>query len=399
MDGIEKIKIFEFDTSNEKKEYLIEFEDRYFEASFFVAHLIKTLKEFPALKEAVDVFRGPKNQKYSEKEFMGLIDKFIMPILESTKTKKEDSLLFKIELVSKKQVEKFSNLLKYLFRKYLIIVFLSIFLAFEVLFVIFSSELLNLGTLNIYFVVGIIGLMLVFSFIHELGHASACKYFNVEHGEVGFGLYLNFPVFYTDVSNVWKLPKQQRIIVNLAGVYFQIIILNFIFCAYFLTYNNFIKYFIIASNIGLLSTLNPFFKFDGYWIASDLLGVANLRRRSREFISYMFNRLFKRNIQRKPYLLMMKKKEKIFMAIYSIVVNFFFAFYVFYIIPVFLYSFFLIFPNNVTQLVTSLSNDISPSFNLIQAIFTQLLFFVLIILLLCKMIIIPLIKQLLTKRS
>ena len=70
-------------------------------------------------------------------------------------------------------------------------------------------------------IIGLFTFILGSSFFHELGHASACKYFGIQHGGIGFGLYLNFPVLYTDVTEVWKLKRGQRCVVNLAGVYFQ----------------------------------------------------------------------------------------------------------------------------------------------------------------------------------
>ena len=56
------------------------------------------------------------------------------------------------------------------------------------------------------------------SLIHELGHASACHYFQIPHGNIGFGLYLNIPVFYTDVSQAWKLTRRERFLINI-GVF------------------------------------------------------------------------------------------------------------------------------------------------------------------------------------
>ena len=67
-------------------------------------------------------------------------------------------------------------------------------------------------------VVGLLVFMVVSSLFHELGHASACKHFGIRHGGIGFGLYLNFPVLYTDVTEVWRLRRADRCIVNLGGV-------------------------------------------------------------------------------------------------------------------------------------------------------------------------------------
>ena len=73
----------------------------------------------------------------------------------------------------------------------------------NVYFFLTTEDLLLFNNkVDVYTVVGLFVFMLASSFFHELGHASACKYFGVRHGGVGFGLYLNFPVLYTDVTKV-----------------------------------------------------------------------------------------------------------------------------------------------------------------------------------------------------
>lgn len=238
--------------------------------------------------------------------------------------------------------------------------------------------------------------MLLSSFFHELGHASGCKYFKIKHGGIGFGLYLNFPVLYTDVTEIWKLERHQRYIVNIAGVYFQSFGLFTLLITYILTDNEIIKYLILIMNFGFLITLNPFFKFDGYWIASDLLGVPNLRSRSKELLSYWYKRLRKQPINRMPYLFQIRPVAKYSLLIYSVVVNLFMGFYFFYLIPNFLYKFICTFPEAVNELILYLSNRMTPPFALLRNIGSQLLFLVLIGYLLWKLVQ-PLVKRYVTK--
>ena len=56
---------------------------------------------------------------------------------------------------------------------------------------------------------------------HEFGHASSAKYFGAKHGGIGGGFYLFSPVYFADVSDVWKLSRFKRIIVNVSGMYFE----------------------------------------------------------------------------------------------------------------------------------------------------------------------------------
>ena len=258
-------------------------------------------------------------------------------------------------------------------------IILLITLVLDIRFFIGTQDLLQFNNkVNIYLIFGLLIFMLVSSFFHELGHASACKYFKVQHGGIGFGLYLTFPVLYTNVTEAWKLNRLQRCIVNIAGVYFQCYILIALLVAFFITENDILRYLILIMNFGFLMTLNPFFKFDGYWIASDLLGVPNLRARSKELLNYWYKRMRKQSITQKPYLLQIRPAAKYGLLIYSIVVNLFMGFYFFYIIPSFLYRFVSTFPDAVNELILYLSNGMTPPFALLRNIGSQLLFLALI---------------------
>lgn len=91
-----------------------------------------------------------------------------------------------------------------------------IFIALDVLYFIeystIGKEHLNL---NIYILSGLLFFFILSSLFHELGHASACRYFDISHGGIGLGLYINIPVFYTDVSSVWKLPRKKDVLLML----------------------------------------------------------------------------------------------------------------------------------------------------------------------------------------
>lgn len=96
-----------------------------------------------------------------------------------------------------------------LFNKWFILFVILLFIALDILYFI---EYSTIGKehldLNIYILSGLLFFLFFLSF-HELGHASACRYFDISHGGIGLGLYINIPVFYTDVSSVWKLPRKK----------------------------------------------------------------------------------------------------------------------------------------------------------------------------------------------
>ncbi len=247
--------------------------------------------------------------------------------------------------------------------------------ALDIYFCATDTLLIAAGSVNLYVIIGLLLFIVVSSCIHELGHATACRHYGIEHGNVGFGLYLNFPVFYTDVSNIWRLKRGQRCVVNLAGIYFQSIILLPVLIAYFITGHPILKYIVLLTNINFVITLNPFFRFDGYWLMTDLLGIANLRAKSMELLRYLYYRVRGKAPEGwKPALLMVKPAYRYALFVYSIVVNLFFGYYFFYIIPVFMIRFVETFPELVHTLLASLSAGIMPDFGIIQQIVAQLLF-------------------------
>lgn len=367
------ISIHPLSSSTQERQYLLSCNGQYYEASLPIVELVKVLQEYPVEEEAIATYVNRKEGKYTSKQVQQIISKFITPLFTSKEKKR--TFLYEKELFSASTIDKFSDAFRFLFNKTYMLAVLTITILLDAYFFLTTNDLLIFNTkVNIYMVVGLFVFILSSSFFHELGHASSCKHFGVKHGGIGFGLYLTFPVLYTDVSEVWQLNRIQRCIVNIAGVYFQSYSLIILLVAFLLTGNDIIRYLILIMNFGFLMTLNPFFKFDGYWIASDLLGVPNLRTRSLELISYYYRRIRKRSITSIPYLLQIRPIEKYGLLVYSIVVNFFMGFYFFYIIPSFLYRFVSTFPDAVNELILYLSNGMTPPFVLLRNIGTQLLF-------------------------
>ncbi len=100
-----------------------------------------------------------------------------------------------------------------------------------------------------------------------------------------------YPAFYSDVTDAWRLRRWQRVIVDLSGMYFQLVI----GAAYAIAWQcsgwrpfRMAIYGILAS--GLIN-LNPILRFDGYWVLCDLLGVTNLGRQPVRLARNLFLRL------------------------------------------------------------------------------------------------------------
>lgn len=225
-----------------------------------------------------------------------------------------------------------------------------------------------------YTILGVLMLFIVSSCAHELGHASACRYYGVSHGGIGVGLYLSFPVFYTDVTNTWRLKRKQRLVVNIAGIYFQLIFLLPLITIYLFTGDEILKYFIFTVNINFLVTLNPFFKFDGYWIISDLLGVTNLRERTNELFKYLASKIKRGKDAPTPFILTLTPIKKYPMIIYSLVVNLFFVYVFAYLIPKFIYNYITVIPKDMKLLIEYFMAGQVPPFSLLHSIFVPTIF-------------------------
>lgn len=377
MNIYNNINIYPFYTSMKDKYFLLSYNGQYYEATYPIVELLTELQKYSTKEEAVFSYIQKKEGKYTSDQIQLVIEKFITPLFSMKK--KKNTFLYEKILFTAPVIKKLSDKCQFLYKKINIVVILTLTLLLNIYFFLTTDNLLIFNNkVNTYMIVGLLVFMLLSSFFHELGHASACKHFGVQHGGIGFGLYLTFPVLYTDVTEVWKLNRIQRCVVNIAGVYFQSYWLIGLLIGFFLTGNDILRYLILIMNFGFLMTLNPFFKFDGYWIASDLLGVPNLRARSKELLNYWYKRMCKQSITQKPYLLQIRPAAKYGLLIYSIVVNLFMGFYFFYIIPSFLYRFVSTFPDAVNELILYLSNGMTPPFALLRNIGSQLLFLALI---------------------
>jgi putative peptide zinc metalloprotease protein len=146
-----------------------------------------------------------------------------------------------------------------------------------------------------------LGLILLSSLAHEAGHTTASIRYGAPAGEIGFGLYLVYPVFYSDVSAAWTLSRRRRVVVDIAGVYFQLL-----FVACYLLVFRFTGWEVARlAGMGALLlavfALVPIFKFDGYWLLSDGLGVPNLSGQVRRSARHVRDRVLRRPVERLPW--------------------------------------------------------------------------------------------------
>lgn len=142
-----------------------------------------------------------------------------------------------------------------------------------------------------------LALLIVVIFIHEFGHASAQIRFGLPPGAIGFQLYHYLPAFFANVDASWRLKPSQRMVVDIGGIYFQSIAGSLLFLIYLQTQSLPVLSAVLASDVLSVVALNPFLRFDGYWLVADALAVPNLNSLSKKLWSQIVSRVRGREIQ------------------------------------------------------------------------------------------------------
>ncbi|MBP2846647.1 HlyD family efflux transporter periplasmic adaptor subunit [Dickeya oryzae] len=131
------------------------------------------------------------------------------------------------------------------------------------------------------------GVALVFAkFIHELGHAFMAKRAGCQVQTMGVAFIVLFPLFYTDVSDAWKLKEQRaRLLISAGGILAELMLACVALLAWALLPDGPMRTaaFMLSSATWittLVVNLNPLMRFDGYFLLSDFWRVENLQERA-----------------------------------------------------------------------------------------------------------------------
>lgn len=144
-------------------------------------------------------------------------------------------------------------------------------------------------------------LSIALMFVHELGHAAACRSFGAPVGAIGCAIYLVYPALYCDVTHTWALSRRARLTVDLAGVYFQLIGTAVVALLWWVTGSPVLLAAIRISLATAAVNLMPIGRFDGYWVLSDALGIINLRAQQHLVFKAAWSRLSRRRVEPLPW--------------------------------------------------------------------------------------------------
>ena len=135
-------------------------------------------------------------------------------------------------------------------------------------------------------------------FLHECGHAVACKHFGGECHEMGVMLLAFTPCLYVNVSDAWMLPNRwHRIAISAAGMYVELLLASVCTLIWWVTLPGALNamclnLMVVCSVSTLLFNGNPLLRYDGYYILSDLLAVPNLRQQASTLMQSRFESVY-----------------------------------------------------------------------------------------------------------
>jgi putative peptide zinc metalloprotease protein len=284
-------------------ELLGEYEDSGFKEPHYVARradgqtiqltrLLHLIAERADGRSSYDDIAGSVSEdlgrKVSDENVQFLVDKKLRPLGvltqkdgSSPKLKKADPMLalrFRAALVPERATRVLTSIFYPLFFPPVILAVVAALVAVDVWFffihgVAQSTREMLYNPLLLLMVFGLVALGTAF---HEIGHATALRYGGGKPGEMGAGVYIVWPAFYTDVTDAYRLGRGGRIRTDLGGVYFNAIFLLGIVGAYAVTGFEPLLVLVLVTHLQMFQQFLPFLRLDGYYVVADWTGVPDL---------------------------------------------------------------------------------------------------------------------------
>jgi putative peptide zinc metalloprotease protein len=227
---------------------------------------------------------GPEEIKY-------LVDEKLRPLGvvagaegETPELKKADPLLalkFRVAVVPERVVHAITSVFYPFFFPPVIVAAVAGLIAFDVWMLFFHGIAQGARSIvyNPLLLFMLLGLVVVATALHEIGHATAARYGGAKPGVMGAGIYVVWPAFYTDVTDAYRLNRRGRLRTDLGGIYFNVLFALGTAGVYLLTGFEPLLVVVLVQHFQIIQQLLPFLRLDGYYILSDLTGVPDLFNR------------------------------------------------------------------------------------------------------------------------
>jgi len=268
-------------------------------SAYLLLKSVRSGMSFSELARTLNAREGEKNVTEDElrNQHESLLVKLHGLEVQTSRQKTPWGFWMQLRLVPESYVAKIAAVTSYLYHPIVVCCTMAILLAGTVAAFRKGFQFnLSPGSVLPGFAVFLVALL-----VHEFGHASACARYGARPSDIGFTFYLVYPAFYSDVSSAWKLSRGQRVIVDLGGCYFQAIVTAAFLLVFYRTGWEVFHAAIIFSLYSALSSLNPIFRFDGYWVVADMLGVSNLSRQPQRIFRNLMGALRGGRTERLPW--------------------------------------------------------------------------------------------------
>lgn len=174
---------------------------------------------------------------------------------------------------------------RFLFKPIAQAIFAIIALTGFILFVDYTPTILvffNFQHASLLLILTLIPLSMLEAILHEIGHAFAVKRFGREVHYMGIGWDWFKPIVFTDTSDMWIAAPRDRIIVNLAGVYVDVIIAGMISLLILAISNPYLQavmwLYALYTYLKAVHMLSPLQNADGYYALMDFVRKPHLRK-------------------------------------------------------------------------------------------------------------------------
>lgn len=252
------------------------------------AQLLVILRDSANHQEALEKFQRQFQKNITEGEFEGIIRSTFkgLSILSheaAVSGKPSGYLTLKVPLLNARIAGQLARPLSGLFNP---TVFWWLFIAAALFtgvtsLISYQSGLITFTNINVVLLTVLVGASML---IHELGHIAACRQFGIKHGSIGFGFYLIFPVVYADITQVWNATRAQRIIANAGGVFAELIYAVLLLLIFISTGDSVFLLAAVSVSVKTFTELNPFIRYDGYWLLSDVTNTPNLQKKANQAV-------------------------------------------------------------------------------------------------------------------
>lgn len=301
-------------------EHLLLYKEKYFRIGSTIYNILKKAKVSKTIEDLayeIDI------KEFTTSKLIEIINNNIIPIFNKEYGNTQNQFIKNYwwtgELLASKYTTYLARPFKFFFRElfpyvFIVLLVLNAFIFFGNTNTIFS----NTQNCEILQIIIVYFLLFIILLIHELGHIAASASENLSPKSIGFGFYFFMPMMFVNLTDAWVLSKSARVKINLAGITMQMVINMVLYICLLFVPNIFIigiiNKLMLVNTIIILLNLIPFFKFDGYWILSDLSRIPNLLIESNKRVMSYF-------VKRSPFKpineLSISQTQNIFLTIYT----------------------------------------------------------------------------------